>query len=154
MKKKREKPKLPREVLQLVEWMLREYPDKEEELGVLDEYISEKCHAGATDAEPAGVSAKMPSSVQERILEVKEGNRHYQYLARFISRVKYAMSQLSEIELKFVDCYYWQDMTAEYVAYELNRDRRTVFYIRQRVLFRLAFMILPEVIYSSAKNFT
>jgi DNA-directed RNA polymerase specialized sigma subunit len=153
MKKKREKPKLPREVLQLVEWMLREYPDKEEELGVLDKYIEERCHSLAPDAEPAGVE-KMPSSAQERIVEFKENNKYYQYLVRFIARVERALSVLSEIELKFVECYYWEDISAEYVGYEINRDRRTVFRIRDRALFKLAFLILPEIIYPNTKNAT
>jgi DNA-directed RNA polymerase specialized sigma24 family protein len=144
--KQKQKQKLPREVLQLVEWMLREYPRKEEELDVLDRFISERCHARMTDAAPGG-TPQIPASIQERILEEKERSSRYRWLRGFIDRVEDSLATLSPIESSFVECYYWEDMTAETAAKEIARDLRTVFRIRNRALSKLAFTIVPELVY-------
>jgi DNA-directed RNA polymerase specialized sigma24 family protein len=141
------KDKLPREVLQLVEWMLREYPRKEEELDVLDRFIAERCHSVNPDAEPSG-APKIPTSVQERILEAKERSKRYRWLRKFIDRVEDSLATLTPIETSFVECYYWEDMTAETTAKEISRDRSTVFRIRNRALSKLALTIVPELIFS------
>jgi RNA polymerase sigma factor (sigma-70 family) len=142
------KTKLPREVLQLVEWMLREYPRKEEELDVLDRFITERCHSRTPDADPSG-TPQTPTSIQERILEEKERSSRYRWLRKFIDRVEDALSILTPIETCFVECYYWEDMTAETTAKEIRRDRTTVFRIRKRALGKLAVSIVPELIYTN-----
>lgn len=143
---KRRENKLPYEVLQLVEWVLREYPRKEEELGALDRFITDRCHARAPEAE-AGVKTRPPVSVQERILEEKERSDRYRWLQRFIDRIEDSLAALTPIETAFVECYYWEGMTADVTAKEISRDRRTVFRIRNRILSKMALIVLPEIVY-------
>jgi DNA-directed RNA polymerase specialized sigma subunit len=144
--------KLPREVLQLVEWILREHPNKLDELTMLDKYIEDQCHSVVYEF--SGSSGNTLSSAQERILEAKEASKLYQYLVKTIERTEQALSALGEMELKFVECYYWEGISAEYVAYEINRDRRTVFRIRNQALCKMAHILLPDVIYSGLENVT
>ena len=145
---------LPGEVLQLVEWALREYPDRESELEALDQYINNRCHAVLPDAESSGLSVTIPVSPQEKIIESKEDNSYYQWLIRFLLRVKKALEALDEDEMNFVDYKYWQDMSIQSISRELNRDRRTVFRIRQRTLHKLASRILPDMVFSKSNSVT
>ena len=144
---KKQKNKLPREVLQLVEWILREYPRKEEELGVLDRFISDRCHSRDPDFTPPGAS-QTPASIQERILEAKERSQRYRWLRKFLDRVEDSLATLTPIETNFVECYYWEDMTAETTAKEIERDKRTVYKIRSRTLAKMALTVVPELIYT------
>jgi hypothetical protein len=126
--------------------MLREYPRKEEELSVLDRFITERCHDRAPDAEPSG-TPRAPASIQERILEAKDQSPRYRWLRKFIDRVEESLKTLTPVEILFVECYYWEGMSADTTSKELVRDRRTIFKIRSRALFKLAFSIVPELVY-------
>jgi DNA-directed RNA polymerase specialized sigma24 family protein len=140
---------LPYEVLQMMEWVLRQYPGRKRDLRLIDDLIEERAHAFSLEAVGSGTSVSLPRSAQERIVEYKEGHRRYQWLKRFLDRTGKAMTGLTELERQYVERHYWDGMRTPDVAEELNLNRTSVYRLRLRVLRKLAASVLDEWVYMS-----
>lgn len=133
---------LPREFVQLVERILREYPEREAELDRLERWISGICHAICL--EPPTTRNVPTGSPQQRILEMKEGDYHYQWLTRHVTLIREALDVLNPEERDLVSCLYWREMDIGEVACEMRIGRRTVFRMKPRIVLKLAPVILPD----------
>lgn len=136
----------PKEYFYAVERVLREYPERERELRMLDRFIAECCHAVSPDAEPSGLSVKIPSSPQEKIVEVKEENNHYRWLTRFVALVREGLEKLSPEEELIVECLFWRGQSIQETSWVLNMSRASVFRTKDRALQRLAPIFIPTLI--------
>ena len=144
--RKRRGSYLPPALINALEWTLQEYPNKADDLYDFDRYIEERCHSFSAVIDTSEPSS-MASSVEERILEEKDRNVRRQWIVRFLSKVDVALSALDKRELKFVRCYYWEHLSMEHVAREFDRDLRTVYRIRNRILFKLVPLIMSDFVY-------
>ena len=136
------KKNLPREFVLLVERILREYPAREAELDRLERWISGICHA--ISLEPPTTRNVPTGSPQQRILEMKESDHHYQWLARHVVLIREALDMLGAEELRLVDCLYWQDMEIAETAWEMKIGRATVFRAKKRVVEKIGPVIFPD----------
>ncbi len=132
----------PREFVQLVERILREYPEREAELDRLERWISGICHAICM--EPPTTRNLPTGSPQQRILEMKEGDYHYQWLVRYVALIREALGTLNIHESDFVSCLYWKEMDYEEVAMEMKIGRATVFRMKRRVIDKIGPILLPD----------
>ena len=136
------KKNLPREFVLLVERILREYPSREAELDRMERWISGICHA--ISPEPPTTRNVPTGSPQQRIVEMKESDQHYQWLIRHTALVREAMGVLDDNEKRLVNFLYVEDMEAQEAAWEMNIGRRTVFRMKYRVIRKIGSLILPD----------
>lgn len=133
---------LPREFVLLVERILREYPEREAELDRLERWISGICHAICL--EPPTTRNLPTGSPQQRILEMKESDCHYQWLTRHVALIREALGMLNLHEGDLVSCLYWKEMDYEEVAMEMKIGRATVFRMKRRIIDKVGPILLPD----------
>jgi len=136
-----------KELSSVLEWTLREYPRKAEELDRLDRYIEQCCRASAWAGDADGAPGSRPVSIEERVLEAKEQNTRRQWITGFIERIDKALLTLSAKEITFVNCYYWENIPIEHVALELGIKSRAAYYMKERILSKLGPLLLPFFVY-------
>ena len=129
-----------------LEWTLREYPIKAEELDGIDRFIEDCCQDSVWVFDVTK-HASMPASVEERILEAKERNTRRQWLIGFIRRVDNALATLDKQEIKFVNFYYWEHMSTERIALEFEINVRTAYRVKDRILLKLAPVMMPDLVH-------
>ncbi len=133
---------LPREFVLLVERILREYPEREAELDRLERWISGICHAICL--EPPTTRNVPTGSPQQRILEMKESDYHYQWLIRHVALIREALSVLNPEERELVSCLYWREMDIDETAGEMCVVRRTIFRMKPRIVSKIGPVIFPD----------
>jgi DNA-directed RNA polymerase specialized sigma24 family protein len=133
--------KYPREYLWFVERVLREHPRNVEELKRLEEMITAICHAPTiSDSGTHGEGGN--SSEEERLLEIKEGNKTYQYLLKRVETVENALKTLKSDEQELVDLLLWDDAWKSEVAEMMGVEERTVWRVKNRVLRKIAPFVI------------
>ena len=132
----------PREFVLLFRRVLREYPEHEAELDRMERWISGICHA--VSLEPPTTHNVPTGSPQQRILEMKERDQHYQWLVRHVSLIREALGMLEPYEKVLIDCLYWREMEIQETAWEMNIGRRTVFRMEKRIVRKIGPVILPD----------
>jgi len=138
---------LPKELVYSLEWTLLEYPKKADELDLIDEYIEKCCRASSWGGDVFGFS-QCSSSIEERILEVKERDTRRQWLVGFLARVDTALSKLDENEITFVNCYYWESIPMDDVALILSISSRSSYRMKDKILTKLSKILLPGFLYN------
>jgi DNA-directed RNA polymerase specialized sigma subunit len=127
--------KYPREYLGFVERVIREYPQKLEELKRLEDTIVACCHMNAIPSTPSSARTDTGADTEpERVVIAKEQNRHYQRLSRYVATVQLALKRLTRQELAIIDLSCWQEMKSWEVSTMLHVEERNFWRIRSRAL--------------------
>ena len=132
----------PHEGIRLVERILREHPDRVEELKVLNTFISSRCHS--TSQEPPTTHNTPSSSPQERIIEAKESHAYYRWLCGCVEQVNIVMDVLTDEEQKLIKNIYWQGRSADEVADEMEVARATMYRLKNRIISDIGPILAPQ----------
>jgi hypothetical protein len=132
--------KYPREYLGFVERVIREYPQKVEELKRLEDTIVACCRV-ASFPTMCGKGSGKPEP--ERIVEAKEGNKHYQWLWRQVNRIRAGMRVLSKEEKELVQMMFFDDMR-KWELVDLGYDEKAVWRMKVRVIRKVAPFVIGE----------
>jgi RNA polymerase sigma factor (sigma-70 family) len=132
----------PREYLALAERIVREYPERRRECGLIAQAVEAMCHSRAQGA----VGGAPESSEPERVAEALEGNRNYRRLTRGCAAVKEAVSKLSAEEQTITQYAFWDNLTSVEISEELHMDERTVRRHKNRARRKLIRYFLRPVI--------
>ena len=134
---------LSRTQRELIEEVLRKYPDKEKEYQRLDKTISDLCRPPSI-SQIGGSGLIISSSEPERIAEAKESNKEYKWLEHYLEIVRGGMRRLSGQERKIISLFYWEGLTNLEVAEEVNLEERYCRKIRNRALYKLGQVFIPH----------
>ena len=135
--------KYPREYLWFVERVLREHPRNVDELKRLEEMITAICHAPIiSDSGTHGEGDN--TSEEERLLEIKENNKTYQYLLKRVETVENALKTLKSDEQELVDLLLWDDAWKSEVAEMMGIEEITVLNIKTRVLRKIMPFVISD----------
>jgi RNA polymerase sigma factor (sigma-70 family) len=133
----------PREYLHFVECLLREYPRDMDELRSMEEVIIAICRGSAIpridDAKNASTT-----SMQERIMILKEKNKPYLWLQKKTDAVRGYLKSLTEKERLIMELSYWQNLKVSEIADELNLCERWIKQVRRNILHKLVKKVVPQ----------
>jgi DNA-directed RNA polymerase specialized sigma24 family protein len=135
--------KYPREYLWFVERVLREHPQREQELKEKEETIAACCRAPSVSDSEVQRGSIGPSE-EERILEVKERDQSYQRLLKRINNIDAALKTLKPDELELVDLLLWDGAWKSEVAEMMGIEERSVWRIKSRVLRKVASFVIGD----------
>ena len=129
--------RLPIEYRRAVERALREYPKLVTWKKSLDDFaiaIARPSMAMDKDRVQGGES----KAFQERIVDWKESNREYKVCVGKINNMERLLKHLEENGgadlLEFIRLRYWDDKSAEEIAWEMSCGIRTVWNLRDRTI--------------------
>ena len=131
--------KYPREYLWFVEMVLREHPQREQELKRLEETIIACCHMPVISDVPWGGGA---DTEPERVTMAKEQNRHYQWLTNRIKKVQAGMATLEKQEKEVVKLAFWENLRNHEIAEEMHVIERWVKRLKIRGLYKLSKTVI------------
>jgi hypothetical protein len=123
----------PPEYLALAAYIMRVFPEREDEMLECESEIAALCHAPSI-VEPNATSQLFCSSEPERILEAKERHVRYNILSRFVNTVRTALSRLNDSELEIISLTYWQGKTNRETSKILHKDERWIQRLRIKAL--------------------
>jgi RNA polymerase sigma factor (sigma-70 family) len=133
-----------KELLALTAQIFREFPDRKREQRSLERTIEAMCRGGGG---PSSGGAGYQESEQERILHAKEQNRTYMLLERHILCVMAALLTISKTERELVEMAYWDGLRNREIAEKIHCDERTVKRLKNRVLLKLAeIVVTPDLV--------
>jgi DNA-directed RNA polymerase specialized sigma24 family protein len=133
----------PREYLWFVERVLREHPQREQELRDKEKTIAACCRAPSIpDSEVRGEGPGM--SEEERILEVKERDCSYQRILKRVNAVNAALMTLRADEKELVKLLLWEGAWKSEVAELMDIDAKTVWNMKHRVLREVAPFVIGD----------
>jgi DNA-directed RNA polymerase specialized sigma24 family protein len=135
--------KYPREYLWFVERVLREHPQREQELKEKEETIAACCRAPSIPDSEVRNASGGPSE-EERILEIKERDQSYQRMLRRVNAVNVALKTLNPNERELVELLLWEDAWKSEVAEMMNVDMKTVWSMKNRVLRKIASFVISD----------
>ena len=131
---------LPREYLDFVERLLKEYPARSRELENLGASITACCHLPTISEFPGGGGN---DSEPERVAEAKERDNHYQWLSRHLEAVRRGLNLLNSQEMLIIELFFWEQMQNREICDMLNLDERWVRRLRTRALCKLVRYFFP-----------
>jgi DNA-directed RNA polymerase specialized sigma24 family protein len=135
--------KYPREYLWFVERVLREHPQREQELKEKEETIAACCRAPSISDSEVQRGSLGPSE-EERILEIKERDQSYQRVLRRVNAINAALKTLKPDELELVDLLLWDGAWKSEVAEMMDIEERTVLNMKVRVLKKIAPFVIGD----------
>lgn len=125
-----------------VEKILEAFPAQRQQLAVLDDFIAASIRSPSVSDMPGGGGA---DSEQERILATKERSPQYQDLARSVETVRRALCVLPRRDLAFVEMRYWRRMGMDDIAEACEKEIRSLWRWRDRILTRLVPLLFRHV---------
>ena len=125
-----------------VEKILEAFPAQRQQLAVLDNFIAASTRSPSISDTPGGGGS---DSEQERILAAKERSPQYRDLAQAVETVRRALHVLPRRDLAFVEMRYWRRMGMHDIAEAYEKEIRSLWRWRDRILSRLVPYLFRHV---------
>ena len=127
---------LSRAQRELIEEILRKYPEKEMEHKNLGDVIAGLCRAPSI-VFVDGASLHT-SSEPEKIIEAKESDKRFTWLDQHIAIVRKGLRSLNKKEKQIISMFFWEQLTNDEISRELSLQKRYILKIKSKALFKLA----------------
>jgi predicted DNA-binding protein (UPF0251 family) len=126
--------------LLFAEQLLRDYPERREELRELEAFLEARGGGGVHVLSGGGTDTPEP----ERLVEAKEQNRRYQWLSQWVERMEAALSSLTEDDRRLVRLILWENVPKWAAADDLHVAHSTLWRCVNRVLAKIVSVALRE----------